>query len=573
MNTTSKRLMLIAAVLFGLLMYGVSDSADEIYNLSIAHLNDTHGHLEPSAVSLTDNGHSFTVLAGGFPWIAGALSGIRESHPNLLFLHAGDVFTGTVFFSKYHGLADVDFLNAMHLDAMTTGNHEFDKGPSVLAEFIRKASFPVVSANLDIATDSPLNGLIKPYTIIEKNGRKIGIVGLTTTETPSISKPGKTVKFGDIAQSAQKAVSALTSQGVNIIILLSHVGYDVDLALARAVSGIDVIVGGHSHTLLGDDSLRQTGLHPIGPYPTEVRAADNSTVLVVTSWEFGKVLGLLDVDFDDNGRIVSYRGEPMIILPDTPANKPPEAAQFYESVMNGHIASTPAFQIVKADMQAQLKLDNYTAPIKGFMSETVAYALEALTRANNQGPGPIITDSMLAKTAASGAVAAFMNAGGVRIDLPKGAISIADAYSLMPFNNTIYVLKLKGCQIKDAIESTIEFQLSKMKNPPVIYVSGLRLTLDMSRPKGQRVTGMEVKTAKTYVPVKPDSFYKIALSEYIAKGGDKFMPAQGTVAVSPLQAASSSIDTGFVDSEVFIDYIKTLKNLKNPVDKRIRIIQ
>ncbi|MBF0458820.1 MAG: 5'-nucleotidase C-terminal domain-containing protein [Nitrospirae bacterium] len=573
LNTTQPlvRLIIIAAVLFGFLTYG---NAGDIYTLSIAHINDTHGHLEPSSVPVTYNSHSFTVRAGGFPWLNAAVGAIRASHPNFLFLHAGDVFTGTVYFSKYHGLADVDFLNSILLDAMTPGNHEFDRGPAVFAEFIKKASFPVISANIELSTRSPLHGLIKPYTIIEKNGRKIGIIGLTTTETPSISKPGKSVKFNDIIKSAKVSVTALNRQGVNIIIILSHVGYENDLILARSVPGVDVIVGGHSHTLLGDDTLSQTGLRPVGPYPTEVHGTDNSTVLVVTAWEFGKLLGLIDIDFDADGRIVSYRGGQMVILPDEPANTP-EKAEFYEAVANGKVVSNPRFQIVKADPAAALKLDNYTAPIKEFMNETVSYAEEPLTRANNQGPGPIITDSMLSKTAASGAVIAVMNSGGVRTDLPKGNLSIAGAYSLMPFNNTIYVLKLKGYQIKDAIESTIEFQINKMKKPPFIYASGLSLTMDMSKPKGRRVEGMKIKTrgTETSMPVKMDSYYKIAVSEYLAKGGDGFMASQGTEAVSPLKAASFAVDTGFIDSEVFIEYIKSLKRLKNTVEQRIHMVE
>ncbi|MBF0555773.1 MAG: 5'-nucleotidase C-terminal domain-containing protein [Nitrospirae bacterium] len=576
MNTASPgaRLIIIAAILFGFLTYGIADSAGDIYTLSIAHINDTHGHLEPSNVPLTYNSRSFTVRAGGFPRIAGAVAALRESHPNFLFLHAGDVFTGTVFFSKYHGLADVDFLNAMRLDAMASGNHEFDKGPSVFAGFIKKASFPIVSANVELSTESPLYGLIKPYTIIENHGRKIGIVGLTTTDTPSISKPGKSVKFNDIIKSAQASISALTRQGVNIIIVLSHVGYENDLVLAHTLSDVDVIVGGHSHTLLGDDTLGQTGLNPIGPYPTEVRGRDNSTVVVVTAWEFGKILGLVDIDFDGDGKIVSYRGSQTLILSENAANTP-EAAEFYESISSGKITSNPRFQIVKEDPVAALKLDNYTAPIKNYMQETIAYAEETIARANNQGPGPIITDSMLQKTAGAGAVIAIMNSGGVRIDLPKGNVSIADATSLMPFNNTIYVLKLKGYQIKDAIESTIDFQISKMKKPPFIYASGLRFAMDLSKPKGRRVEGMEIKARDTrkYVPVKMDAFYKIALSEYIAKGGDSFKPSQGTEAVSPLKAASSAVDTGFIDSEVFIEYIKSLKKLKNPIEQRIRMVQ
>ncbi|MBF0318184.1 MAG: 5'-nucleotidase C-terminal domain-containing protein [Nitrospirae bacterium] len=570
-TTAATRFITILVLALLISTHGIADNSGGIYTLSIAHINDTHGHLEPSNVPLKYNSHPFVARAGGFPWLAAAIADVRETCPNLLLLHAGDVFTGTVFFSKYHGLADLDFFNAMRFDAMAPGNHEFDKGPSVLAEFIKKASFPIVSANIEPSNDSPLFGLIKPYTVIETGGRKIGIVGVTTADTPLISKPGDSVRFNDIEKSAQAAISALTAQGINIIVLLSHVGYEKDLALASTISGVDVIVGGHSHTLLGDDKLRQTGLRPVGPYPTEVRGRDNSTVLVVTAWEFGKVLGLIDIDFNPNGNIAAYRTNSAIILSDDLKNVP----DFREALSDGQIATNPRFQIVKEDQAAMQKLDSYAAPIKNYTREPIAYAEQTLKRANNTGTGPIITDSMLQKTAGLNTSISIMNSGGVRIDLIKGNVTISDAYSLMPFNNNIYVLQLKGSQIKDAIESTIEFQIKRMKRPPFLYISGLRFTLNMSKEKGQRLSSMEVKARDTqaYGPINLDASYKIALSEYVAKGGDGFMVSHGNETISPMKAASFTLDTGFIDSDVFIEYIKSMKTLKNPTQQRIRVIQ
>jgi 5'-nucleotidase / UDP-sugar diphosphatase len=168
-----------------------------------------------------------------------------------------------LYFNRFGGRADCNLLNRMNLDAMTPGNHEFDRDPQALAAFADQANFAIVSANIDASKDPVLFSVIKPYIIKNVGGRKVGIIGLTTPDTPALSHPGPAIAFLDPEQAARKAIAALVAQGVRTIIVLSHLGYDRDVELAARLPEIDVIAGGHTHTLLGD--FKALGLAGEGP--------------------------------------------------------------------------------------------------------------------------------------------------------------------------------------------------------------------------------------------------------------------------------------------------------------------
>ena len=165
----------------------------------------------------------------------------------------------------------------------------------------------MLGANIDASAQVSLTGMIEPYTIITVGGQQIGVFGVTTEDTTFISSPGPDVAFEDVTATAQATVAALQGMGVNKIVALTHIGYEYDLALAAAVSGIDVIVGGHSHTPLG------TMPGALGDYPTVVNSPAAEQVLVVSAWEWGKYLGRLDVTFDAMGVVESYNGAPIKI--------------------------------------------------------------------------------------------------------------------------------------------------------------------------------------------------------------------------------------------------------------------
>ena len=284
------------------------------FNLSIMHFNDTHAHLDNAAKRVT------------------AVKEVRAAKPNALLLDAGDVFSGTLYFNEFLGQADLEFMNLMKVDAMTFGNHEFDLGSSAqghkaLADFIKAAKFPFVSSNVDFSQDELLDGLFNTkisatpenaniYTGIVKvvDGQKVGIFGLTTADTKDISSPGK-VTFSNYIEDAKKMVAEFEKMGINKIVAITHIGYDDnpavdnDLELAKAVKGIDVIVGGHSHTALAAPVLIDTHTEP---------------TIIVQTGQYAESLGTLDVTFNGNGVVTAHNGK-LIKIADKVAD--PEAAE------------------------------------------------------------------------------------------------------------------------------------------------------------------------------------------------------------------------------------------------------
>jgi 5'-nucleotidase/UDP-sugar diphosphatase len=592
-----KRVLFIAAVLaVALLASCASPPAplgqaapaaveEKPFALTILHVGDTHSKMEPTLVRLTLDiddslkGKGVYVELGGFPNVMSAEETLRRQAPNPLFLHSGDLFQGTLYFTQYLGAADTDFWNLMKLDVATLGNHEFDKGPAILLNnLLKRATFTIVSANVDIQAEPELQGVkIQPYTVRKLGGEEVGVIGLSTVETPYISSPGKNIVFLDAVISVQRAVSELASRGIDKIILLSHQGYSEDLTLAPQVSGIDVIVGGHSHTLLGD--FARIGLASAGPYPTQARGQDGGMVLVVAANEWGKILGDLEVTFDPKGAIQSWRPAPRAVtgkrffrvydVPDlggevkrvqfsrdaagavsiaeydgksyAPVASAEQGAAYrgvYDALLK-RLAREPLVLLVDPDPQGAAKLAEYAAGVNQLKAQGIAQAGEDLVRRLNSGAGPIIADGMAWKT---GAQIAINNPGGVRININQGPISVATVY-----------------------EDGADFQVARYgtdPDNPYVYVSGLRFTLDAAKPKGQRIRNVRVKTGPgTYAPIDPQSVYKVVVNNFMAAGGDRY---------DTLKEAAGKYDTGFNDAEVFMEYIKD-KVLVNLDEERIEL--
>ncbi|TCW61891.1 5'-nucleotidase C-terminal domain-containing protein [Treponema sp. J25] len=578
-------------------------------SLSIFHVNDTHAKLESAFVEFRMDlnpelkaKRTFIEL-GGFPRLWSAVETLRAQKPNSLFLHAGDAFQGTLYFTEFKGLADGDFLNAMKLDALVVGNHEFDKGPQVLADFIKTVNFPVLACNVDFSAESRLKDLIKPYVIREIGGSRVAIVGLANSSTPDISSPGPTIKFLDSRSSLERVIKELEEMGINKIIVLSHEGFELDKELAQKVAGIDVIVGGHSHYLLGE--TKDIGLNAVGSYPLALTTPRNEPVLVTTSWQWAYVIGDLDVRFDERGVITSYQGTPRFVagldrfrvydLPDqegklkrvqfqrTPEgryisfeydgkayNQEPAAASrdSYGTVISALVNKLTAdsrFLLVSPRAEGLEKLARYSPAIKALQAKLATTTTEVLKRGNNQGPGPIIADSMRWKTKAD---VAIMNPGGVRIDLPAGDISVAQIYELQPFANTLVTLTITGQELVNILEDMADFCITSYTKSPetaYLYVSGLRLQLLVNNSKGSRVREVEVLSADgSYKPLNLAGSYSLVVNNFMADGGDR----NETLKAIP---KARKYDTGFVDSEVMLDYVQG-KTLRETKEERVKNI-
>ena len=310
------------------------------YTLTVLHTNDFHARFEP--ISKYDSGcgeedNAEGKCFGGSARLVTAITEARARSENSILVDGGDQFQGTLFYTYYKGKLAAEMMNKMGYTAMTVGNHEFDDGPEVLRGFVDAVNFPILMSNADISGEALLRDVIQKSVVIEQAGEKIGLIGLTPEDTDELASPGPNVIFSDPSEAVQIEVDRLTAMGVNKIIVLSHSGYLVDQRVAANTTGVDVIVGGHSNTLLSNTNDRAEGA-----YPTMV-----GDTAIVQAYAYGKFLGELNVTFDDDGRIVEAVGEPLIMdgsVGEDGATKEriSEAAEPLEAIRNQVVAMSAA---------------------------------------------------------------------------------------------------------------------------------------------------------------------------------------------------------------------------------------
>ena len=279
------------------------------YNISFYHINDVHAHLDEYSSSGTDCTNPSRGCYGGYARVKTVIDETRPLHNDSLFLNVGDEFQGTLFFSYYGGEKIAETLNQLGFDGYLLGNHEWDLGPDYLGDFLANLTFPIISANI-ISDNEKLNKTIKPYHIYEEY--QLAVIGVTTDTTPSISSPGKGTVFTDPIEAVQNTVDLIRSTtNITRIAAITHIGYEVDQKLAEETTGLYLIMGGHSHTPLGDFEGAE------GPYPTIVKNKDDEEVFIVTAYRWGEYLGYIDVTYDADGRILAYHGGPIHITNET----------------------------------------------------------------------------------------------------------------------------------------------------------------------------------------------------------------------------------------------------------------
>lgn len=491
------------------------------YTLTVLHTNDLHAHIEPSRVGRANY--------GGYAKQATLIKKYRAEDPNTILLNGGDTFQGTLYFTQYLGLADLSLMNVMGYDGMAVGNHEFDLGPAPLADFAKYATFPLLSANLDVSGEEGLRTTIKPYAVKQIGGQKIGMIGAVTPDLLSISSPGPNVKLIDLYQSINKSINELRGQGVNKIVLLSHLGYDLEKDVAKKCSGLDVIVGGHSHSFLGQPTGIQGFPNPPGPYPTVVQNLE-SRVLLVSAWEWGKVFGRIKVTFDDDGKVASWADAAPVLVEESIPDDP-----------------------TVASMIAAL-----TKPIETLRKTVMGNTPMALTRANggqgNSILGNLITDAMLAATEKTGAKLALMNNGGIRADIDQGPITFDEVIQTSPFGNTLVVLDLTGAELLAAFEHAaggrgVSIHVSKWT----------KVKYDFSKPEGKRVVSASINGEA----VEAGKTYRIVTNSFVASGGDAFTMIR--------DAKGYRMDTGSLDRDALVEYLKTFKGEDLTGNPRIEI--
>ncbi|OIN65679.1 bifunctional metallophosphatase/5'-nucleotidase [Exiguobacterium sp. KRL4] len=518
----------------------VLDINKDDFSIGLLHTNDTHANLDKA------------------PKRATVIKDLRAAYkadgtPSLL-LDAGDVFSGSLYFNKFQGQADLALMNYMKYDLMTFGNHEFDLGDQdnhqALQDFVTKAKFPFITANVDFSknellaglqsktiTAGPEKGKIYQGVIKEYKGQKIGFFGLTTEETADISSPG-TVAFANYIASAKAAVKKLEDRGVNKIVALTHIGFDDnpavdnDQLLARNVDGIDVIVGGHSHTKLETPVVVDDTIVPGKAEPT----------IIAQAYQYGDFLGNLNLTFDYKGKLTEYTGSLV------------DVSKAAEDVKAAEILKPYADQIT------ELKNEEVGANI---VNELVNPRGEVSVRNSETALGNLITDGMLKKAKEYNAetVIAMQNGGGIRAAINAGPLTVGEVLTTLPFGNTLATAKLTGQEIKNLLE--ISVGVAPIENGGFLHVSGMKFEYSSKLAKGDRVTKMEVNNNGTFEAIDLAKTYVIATNAFTAKGGDGLTPFE--VAYK----AGRVTDLGLSDWENLRDFTKSLGEVKYTIEGRI----
>lgn len=241
---------------------------------------------------------------------------IKKNTKNVLFLSGGDNYQGTLYYSVFKYNITARLMKLMNFDAMALGNHEFDDGVEGLAPYLEemKPVVPFVCCNINLDNENRLKPLLKKSTILEVGGKRIGVIGYITPETSYLSSPGGTISFNDEIGCIRGEAQNMKATGVDIIIAVGHSGYRKDMEIANSIPEVDVVVGGHSNSFLYNppDNPPSKDI-AIGSYPQVIDHPNGDKTLVVQAFAFGKYLGKLNLVFDDEGKITSFDGNPILM--------------------------------------------------------------------------------------------------------------------------------------------------------------------------------------------------------------------------------------------------------------------
>ncbi|MBN1448246.1 MAG: bifunctional metallophosphatase/5'-nucleotidase [Bacteroidetes bacterium] len=493
-----------------LLLLAVPATAQETVDLTILHYNDFHAQNTPTTLSVrTENGKSERVPVGGSAVLKAMIERERATVPNPLLLHAGDDFQGTPISSITKGRSQFELLELMQPDVMTLGNHEFDYGTENLRTLLPTVTFPIVSANLwDKSRGAPF---VPRYRILHRDGLAIGVIGLAPPDLSTLTLR-ENVRDLDVLPPAMAVRNTMNelerNHGIRFVIVLSHMGFDQDSLLAEAVEGIDVIVGGHSHSALF--------------VPKRVNGS-----VIVQAGSSGRWLGRLALTVDaGKGTVLNSFGE---LLPTRVDGVTPDP------VVAARVAALEAV-------------------VDSGFGEVIGELVHDWKRSSGaeSNVGNWMTDVMRDFAKAD---VAFQNSGGIRKDLPAGPITLRDIWEVSPFGNEFVTFTVTGAELLGMI------RYQALVTGEFCQVSGLRYTYDYTVPEEDAL-----RAEINGMPVDPVKTYSVATNNYV--GGhlhDVFGLPEKEVTVQPVYPAH-------VDRDVLIEYVRKQQRIDSRIEARITLI-
>ena len=553
--------LLIAAI--GFPRIGIAAGAPTARErIVILFTHDLHSYFLPRRLAATDGP---PLVRGGYAKLMSVIGENREAERTLL-VDAGDFSMGTLFHTTFMTeAAELRLMAAMGYDVITLGNHDFDFGPNGLAKMLRKAratetKLPVVVAsNVIFSPEGKGDGALKEafreypvvlYTVIERRGVRIGLFGIMGKDAQIDAPFAKPVTFGYPVESAKKMVDLLkNSEKSDLIVCLSHTGtapqkkHSEDEKLARKVQGIDVIVSGHSHTILSK---------PIAIGGT----------LIVSAGSYGAHLGRLAIDYEKGAGVtlggydlISVGGE----IPDAP-DLASKIAGYGKEVEKGYLAAYGG------------RADQVVAE-SSFDMETLGYAQ---AHPGETGIGDMITDAFrFAVEKAEGSRyehidLALQPLGHIRDSFLKGPITVADVFRTLSLGlgtdgNPGYPLvayHITGRELKDLLE--VETTVGNMKRDAHLQLSGVNFSFNPNRIPFDRVTSIKVRnTGGVYEPVVPDRLYRVCMNYYTAQMVNFVRDASyGLLSITPRDRGGRPVaDTrqGIIDADPAAPGVQEIK--------------
>ena len=430
--------------------------------------------------------------SGGLGRVLTLKKAIQQENPNTLFLMAGDTISPSVESITHKGAQMIEAWNAVGLDYATFGNHEFDFGPEVLLERIKESKFGWIAANvIDKRTGQPF-GDTKRFVVREFGGVKVGLFGLVLPDTKTTSRPGDNVEFRSPCDTAKEVVSELHGQGVKVVVALTHLSMREDKEVARC-SGVNLIVGGHEHTLLESHA----GSAPIFKMTADARE-----------------LGRIDLNISPAGELDSIDWK--VISVDSATREAPEFAVVYRKY------ASLLTELAKPIGRTSVALD--------------ARSKENRTRETNVGN--FITDAFRRATAAD---IGLMNGGSVRADtiIGPGRLTQRDLLSILPFKNKLVKIEVTGATLRAALEHGVSRVAPDAEPGGFPQVSGVQYSFDASRAAGSRLVDVKVKG----LPLDNAKKYTLTTTTFIGlDGGDGYSMFKGATVIIPPDRAPIDVD-------------------------------
>lgn len=500
----------------------------ETAKLTILHTNDHHGHFmkfNPYPV----------VDVGGLAAQSAFINITRiESDANVLVLSAGDINTGIPESDMLDAEPDIIAMNMIGYDAMTLGNHEFDKARDVLMKQRELAEFPFLAANIVKKDSGEL--LVEPYIIKEYDGLKVAILGLALEKTPTVTMPENTadLEFKNGVEVAKEWVPKLREEA-DLVVVLSHMGYydedsnsyeEGDKYLAAQVPGIDVIVGGHTHSKMTEPVV------------------ENGT-LIVQAGGYSEYVGKLDLTVDTEADTVVGVGYTLVSINGKERIRN-DSGTYYRYLEQGYVEDGAILEAVKPYMDQADEL--LSQPVGEALVPLVGDKSESRTQETNLGN--LITDAMRAKV---GADIAFQNGGGIRAGIPEGTITYRSVLTVQPFGNILTTLEMTGAQIMDVLNYAATLDPGA---GAFLHVSGLSWTLNRQTKQAENVMVGDA-------PIDLDKTYSVVTNNFMAAGGDGY----------EMLADLPKYETGFVDADALKEYIEQMGEVSPEVEGRLTIIE